>query len=179
MLSSCLPLALLLLTPTIVLSSDCEVCDLTDQLNKVKKELTDCQEKLTDQSYLGQVCSRVGSWISKDAPSTQLKSTVKKLLSRLDLLSSPLDPNSKGVERDLVIKLSNKELRDLRKFVLNDDGSPGDVEDVLVKSLHPRDGWLDQTSEFVSQTFGETSLHFKANYVIIFQVSKVLMFSTM
>lgn len=169
---SCLPFILLLLSPHIVLSSDCEVCDLTDQLTMVKRELADCQVKVTDQSYIGQVCSRVGSWIGKDSTSPRLKSTVQKLLARLDLLSSPLDPKSKGVERDIIIKLSNQELRDLRKFVLNDDGSPGHVEDILVRSLHNRDGWLDQTSDFVSQTFGETSLHFKANYVIIFQVSK-------
>eukprot|EP00090_Calanus_glacialis_P032441 TRINITY_DN53733_c0_g1_i1.p1 TRINITY_DN53733_c0_g1~~TRINITY_DN53733_c0_g1_i1.p1 ORF type:complete len:438 (-),score=143.51 TRINITY_DN53733_c0_g1_i1:152-1465(-) len=171
---TCLSLLLLLLSPSTLLCSDCEVCDLTDQLDKVKRELADCQVKLTDQSYLGQVCNRVGSWIGKDSSPIPLQSTVKKLLSHLDLLSSPLDPKSNGVERDLLLKLTNQELRDLRKFVLNDDGSPGKVEDILVRSLQPRDGWMDQTSEFVSQTFGETSLHFKANYVIIFQVSVLL-----
>jgi len=165
---------LLLLYPITSLSSDCEVCDLTDQLNKVKGELDDCQTKLTDQSYLGQVCSRVGSWMGKDSPQVPIRTTVKKLLNHLDLLYTPLDPKSKGIERDIVIKLSNRELRDLRKFVLNDDGSPGRIEDILVKSLHPRDGWFDQTSEFVSHTFGETSLHFKANYVIVFQVCVLL-----
>merc|ERR1719341_587679 len=149
---TCLTLLLLLLTPSTFFCSDCEVCDLTDQLDKVKRELADCQVKLTDQSYLGQVCSRVGSWMGKDNSPIPLQSTVKKILSQLDLLSSPLDPKSKGVERDVVLKLTNKELRDLRKFVLNDDGSPGVVEDILVRSLQPKDGWLDQTSEFVSQT---------------------------
>ena len=142
--------------------------------DKVKRELAECQVKLTDQLYLGQVCSRVGSWIGKDSSPIPLQSTVKKLLSHLDLLSIPLDPKSKGVERDLVLKLTTQKLRDLRKFVLNDDGSPGKVEDILARSLQPRDGWMDQTSEFVSQTFGETSLHFKANYVIIVQVSVLL-----
>ena len=42
------------------------------------------------------------------------------------------------------------------------------------RSLQHRDGWVKQTSDFVSQTFGETSLYFKANYVIIFQVSVLL-----
>lgn len=156
-------------------SSECEVCDLTEQLSLVRRELSECQEKLTDQSYLGQVCSRVGSWIGKDTPaSAQLKSTVRKLLSNLDLLSSPLDPNIKGVGRDITLKLTNKELRDLRKFVLNDDGSPGTVEDILVNSIRLKHGWLERTTEFMSQTLDDTSLHFKANYVILFQLLVVL-----
>jgi len=175
MYHSCLSVFLLLLTQDFVISSECEVCDLTEQLGLIKRELSECQEKLTDQSYLGQVCSRVGSWIGKDAPaSAQLKSTVNKLLTSLDLLSSPLDHNSKGVERDITLKLTNRELRDLRKFVLNDDGSPGAVEDILVRSLQQKHDWFGQTSEFMSQTLGDTSLHFKANYVIIFQLLVVL-----
>eukprot|EP00092_Neocalanus_flemingeri_P005058 GFUD01005439.1.p1 GENE.GFUD01005439.1~~GFUD01005439.1.p1 ORF type:complete len:430 (+),score=115.41 GFUD01005439.1:118-1407(+) len=176
MLLSCpfVAISLFSFLTTTVLSSDCEVCDLTDELAKVKRELTECQVKLTDQSYLGQVCSRVGSWISSDHPPAHLKSTVKDFLSRFDLLSAPLDPGSKGVERDIMIKLSNKELGELQKFAYNDHGSPGDIQDIMLRSLHPRDGWMDQTSEFVSQTIGETSLHFKANYVIIFQVCVLL-----
>ena len=112
----CLSLFLLLLSPSALLCSDCEVCDLTVQLDTVKRELADCQVKLTDPSYLGQVCSRVGSWIGKDSSPIPLQSTVKKLLSHLDLLSSPLDPKSKGVERDLVLKLTNQELRRLEEI---------------------------------------------------------------
>ena len=138
----CLSLLLLLLSPSTLLCSDCEECDLTDQLDKVKRKLAECQVKLTDQLYLGQVCSRVGSWIGKDSSPIPLQSTVKKLLSHLDLLSIPLDPKSKGVERDLVLELTNQELGDLRKFVLNDDESPGKVEDILPRSLQPRDGWI-------------------------------------
>jgi len=165
---------ILLFCPSRIYSSDCEVCDLTDQLNKVKLDLANCQAKLSDQSYLGQVCSRVGSWMGKDSSVVSVKGTVNKLLTRLDLLSNNLDPKSRGLERDLVIKFSNQELRELRRFVLNDEGSPEKMEDILVKAFHVKESWLDQTSELVSQTFGETSLHFKSNYVIIFQVSVLL-----
>jgi len=164
----------LLLCPSGIYSSDCEVCDLTDQLNKVKGELDKCQAKLSDQSYLGQVCSRVGGWMGKDSSAVSIKTTANKILTRLDLLSNTLDPKTKGLEKDLVIKISNQELRDLRRFVLNDDGSPEKMEDILVNAFHVKENWLEQTSELVSQTFGETSLHFKANYVIVFQVSVLL-----
>ena len=165
------PLLLLLTSyPCMILSSECEICDLTDQLNKMKEELNKCEAKLSDQSYLGQVCSRVGSWMGKDSSGASVKSTVRKLLTHFDLLSNTLDPKAKGVEKDLVIKFSNQELRALRKFVLNDDGSPEKMEDLLVEAFHLKDSWFDQTSEFVTHTFGATSLHFKANYVIVFQV---------
>ena len=37
-----------------------------EELLQVTNKLNDCEKKLNDNSYLGQVCSRVGTWLTKD-----------------------------------------------------------------------------------------------------------------
>ena len=159
-----LSIGILLLFIKISVTSDCEICDLEENLYKVNKELQDCQSKLNDNSYLGQVCSRVGNWFSKD---TSLKVTVANLLSKLEIKESS---DVKNVEKEIVIKLSVDDIECLRKFVTEDESNSKHVEDILIKSITVKETLLDKTSEFLSSTITETSLHFKANYVIIFQV---------
>jgi len=157
-------------SPPALLPSECEVCDLTEQLEETKTELDICQKKLTDQSYLGSVCSKVGSWLSKD---TSLKSSVVKYLDKLELLSP--SQSSAGVEREVTVTLSSQDIKCLKRFALHDEGSPEEVEHILINSLKVKETILDRTTDFVSQTITETSLHFKANYVIIFQVLVLLL----
>ena len=133
-----------------------------EELLQVTNKLNDCEKKLNDNSYLGQVCSRVGTWLTKD---TSLKKTVFELLNKLNV-----DPDSEySVERELVIKLTPGDLKTLRLFVADSEGSE-QVESILSKSIVVKETLLDKTSEFLSSTITETSVHFKANYVIIFQV---------
>ena len=143
-------------------TSSCKECDLKEELLKVTKKLDDCEKKLHDNSYLGQVCSGVGNWLSKD---TSLKKTVSGLLEKINV-----DPDSEHpVERDLVIQLTPEDLKTLRLFVADNTGSE-QAERILSNSIVVKETLLDKTSEFLSSSITQTSLHFKANYVIIFQV---------
>ena len=162
-------LALLLLlflsSPPASLSSD-----LSEQLEQARLELDVCQRKLTDQGYLGSVCSKVGTWLTRD---TSLKSSVLKFLDKLSLLS-PSQPVA-GVERDVTVLLSSQDIKSLKRFALQGEGSPDQVEQILLNSLVVRETILDRTTDFFSQTFAESSMHIKANYVIISQVLVLLL----
>ena len=143
-------------------SLSCEKCDIKEELIEATKKLNDCEKKLSDNSYLGQVCSKVGNWLSKD---TSLKKAVSDLLNKLNV-----DTDSKNsVERELVIKLTPEDLKTLMLFVADNVGNE-QAENILSKSIVVKETLLDKTSEFLSSSIIETSLHFKANYVIIFQV---------
>jgi len=161
---------LLLYTAKLSDGSDCEICDLNDQLSETERQLSDCKSKLNDNSYLGQVCSRVGSWFTKD---TSLKSTVSKLLDKLNVLSNPSVQN---IEKDVVIRLTAEDLNCLKKFVTEENGNSDHVENILLNSMTVRETILDKTTDFLSSTITQTSLHFKANYVIVFQVLVLLFF---
>ena len=147
-------------------ASSCEISDLKKELLSLETELQKCQHKLTDDSYIGQACSRVGSWFTKDK---SLKNTVAELLKKLEI---PPDLTT-SVERDVVIRLSPEDLRTLNKFVIF-DGDSGDVEEILLKSIVVKETILDKTSDFLSSTLLQTSLHFQANIVILFQVAVLL-----
>ena len=147
------------------LSSNCE------RLEETEKELDDCLTKLNDQSYLGSVCSKVGSWLSKD---TSMKSSVVKFLNKFELLSP--GQSSAGIERDVTIQLSSEDIKILKQFALQGEGSPETIENVLLDSMKVKETILDKTSDFFSHTMTETSMHFKANYVIIFQVTVLVLF---
>lgn len=163
------PLALLLLI-SLASPPSCLTSDLTEQLEETRLELDLCQKKLNDQSYLGSVCSKVGTWLTRD---TSLKSSVVKFLDKLSLLS----PSQAvvGVERDVTVVLTSQDIKSLKRFALHGEGSPDHVEQILLNSLIVRETILDRTTDFFSQTFAESSMHIKANYVIIFQVLVLLL----
>ena len=163
------PLALLLLI-SLASPPSCLTSDLTEQLEETRLELDVCQKKLNDQSYLGSVCSKVGTWLTRD---TSLKSSVVKFLDKLSLLS----PSQAvvGVERDVTVVLTSQDIKSLKRFALHGEGSPDHVEQILLNSLIVRETILDRTTDFFSQTFAESSMHIKANYVIIFQVLVLLL----
>ena len=163
------PLALLLLL-SLASPPSCLTSDLTEQLEETRLELDLCQKKLNDQSYLGSVCSKVGTWLTRD---TSLKSSVVKFLDKLSLLS----PSQAvvGVERDVTVVLTSQDIKSLKRFALHGEGSPDHVEQILLNSLIVRETILDRTTDFFSQTFAESSMHIKANYVIIFQVLVLLL----
>ena len=163
------PLALLLLI-SLASPPACLTSDLTEQLEETRLELDLCQKKLNDQSYLGSVCSKVGTWLTRD---TSLKSSVVKFLDKLSLLS----PSQAvvGVERDVTVELTSQDIKSLKRFALHGEGSPDHVEQILLNSLIVRETILDRTTDFFSQTFAESSMHIKANYVIIFQVLVLLL----
>ena len=137
--------------------------DLKEKLIETKRNLQECEKKLQDNSYLGQVCSKVGNWLSKD---TSLKRTVSELLIKLDV---DLDVQH-SVERELVIRLTPEDLKELKLFAADNVGTER-AESILLNSIVVKETLLDKTSEFLSSSIKETSLHFRANYVIIFQVS--------
>ena len=163
------PLALLLLL-SLASPPSCLTSDLTEQLEETRLELDLCQKKLNDQSYLGSVCPKVGTWLTRD---TSLKSSVVKFLDKLSLLS----PSQAvvGVERDVTVVLTSQDIKSLKRFALHGEGSPDHVEQILLNSLIVRETILDRTTDFFSQTFAESSMHIKANYVIIFQVLVLLL----
>ena len=148
-----------------VSSSDCEICDLKEKLYETESELSQCKLKLNDNSYLGQVCSRVGSWFTKDM---SMKIFVKDLLDKLDI------SDIRDVEKDLVIKLSVEDVKVLKKFVTEEEGKAEHVDNVLKNAFTVRETIMDKTTDFFSSTITETSMHFKANYVIIFQILVLL-----
>ena len=115
--------------------------------DRLARELEDCRKQVQlqgDQSYLGRVCSRL---VSKD---TQFKTSLEKILRHFDILEG----GAEGVEQELVLSLGQEDVRKLRKFVLVDQGSVGEVEDILVRSLRVRQPWLPslQTSSSLLQT---------------------------
>ena len=114
--------------------------------DRLARELEDCrkQVELQDLSYMGRVCS---SLVSKD---TQFKTSLEKILRHFDILEGGVE----GVEQELVLSLGQEDVRKLRKFVLVDQGSVGEVEDILVRSLKVRQPWLPslQTSSSFLQS---------------------------
>ena len=131
-------ITLLPLAMTITRGSDCEVCDLKDELAKTKSDLSECESKLSTNSYLNQVCSRVGS-ILGSGHDPALKTTVHKLLQHLNLDSVPLSPDGSSREKDLTLKITNNDLISLRRYILNDEGTDSGVQDILIRSLIPRE----------------------------------------
>ena len=162
---------LVLMLPRMLLGSDCEICDLKDELLKTNQELSACQTLLKDNTggTLGQVCSTVGSWFSKD---NSLKKVAESLLEKMEVLNVPDQPT--GIEREFTLTLTPSDLRTLKEFVLLETGNNEKVEKILIKSIRVHETMLDKTSDFISSTLSETSMHFKANYVIIFQVLVLL-----
>jgi len=128
-----------LLTVSLTEGSDCEICDLKEDLANTKSELSECESKLNSNTYINQVCSRVGSWMGpKQDPA--LKTTVQKLLKHLNLDSIPLNPDGPpSQEKELTLKMSNSDLVTLRRFILNDEGTDEAVQDILIKSLIPKE----------------------------------------
>ena len=159
---------LIILLVNTAASSECEICDLKEKLYETETELNQCKLKLNDNSYLGQVCSRVGSWFTKDI---SMKNFVKDLLDKLDLVISS---NIQSVEKDIVVKLSVEDIKALRKFATDDEGKTDHVDNILKNAFTVKETLIDKTSDFFSSTITETSMHFKANYVIIFQIAVLL-----
>jgi len=128
----------------------------------VEEDLATCQRQLTDQSYLSQACSSVSSYLWRD---NQIKSALKKAMHHLDLLThdSPID----GVEKQLVLNLSQEDLRKLREFVTSDKGTATDVESILMRSLEVKKPWLELPS--VLPGLRPNSDHLNAGFVILFQ----------
>ena len=144
----------LLLLPVVVLippllSANAQSRDLslTQRLEQTTKELENCVKKINDQSYIGSVCTKVGSWLSKD---TSMKSSVVKFLDKLELLSP--SHTAGGVERDVTITLSSQHINILKQFALQDEGSPEHIEEILINSLNVKESMLDRTPDFFSQT---------------------------
>jgi hypothetical protein len=108
----------------------------TKELANVKRQLADCKAKLseTNQNYLGQVCSRMGSWIGpKHDPA--MKTTISKLLKHFDLESEPVSENGDFKEKQILLRISNDDLVSLRRFILVDEGTDEEVQDILVRSF--------------------------------------------
>jgi hypothetical protein len=127
-------------------------------------ELAACREQLTDQSYLGRACSSMSKLVSKDS---QFKASMEKLLRHLDLMQQEAAPGE-VLERELVLSIGPGDLRKLRQFVLVDQGTAEEVEDILGRSLRPREHWLAWPD--VLPGLHTSALHFQANFVICFQV---------
>ena len=110
--------------------------------DRLARELEDCrkQVELQDLSYMGRVCS---SLVSKD---TQFKTSLEKILRHLDVLKG----GAEGVEQELVLSLGQEDVRKLREFVLVDQGSVGEVEDIMVRSLRLREPWLPSLKTSIS-----------------------------
>lgn len=158
-----------LLIPLLLLAS-CPVNEANrDEVERLTRELETCKTQLTDQSYLGQVCSRVSGWAKKD---TQLKSGMEKMLKHLDLMTGALQTDDKPIEKDLVMTLTQQDLRKLREFVMVDQSSASEVEDILVRSIKVKQPWLDMSG--ILPGMGHSGTHFKANYVILVQVLVLL-----
>ena len=87
-------------------------------------------------------------------------------MHHLDLLThdSPID----GVEKQLVLNLSQEDLRKLREFVTSDKGTATDVESILMRSLEVKKPWLELPS--VLPGLRPNSDHLNAGFVILFQV---------
>ena len=128
-----------------------------------EEELAVCKRQLTDQSYLSQACSSVSSYLWKD---TQIKSALKKAMHHLDLLTH--DSPTEGVEKQLVLNLSQEDLRKLREFVNSDQGTATDVESILIRSLEVKKPWLELPN--FTPGLRPSSDHLNAGFVILFQV---------
>lgn len=138
-----------LLTGSLTEGLDCEVCDLKEDLAKTKSELSECETKLSSNTYLNQVCSRVGSLLGpKQDPA--LKTTVQKLLKHFNLDSIPLNPDGPPQQKELTLKMDNSDLITLRRFILNGEGSDESVQDVLIRSLIPRENNAIDISQYLS-----------------------------
>ena len=128
-------LIVLFLTISIVTGSNREKYEMKE-LAEVKKQLADCKTKLseTNQNYLGQVCSRMGSWIGpKHDPA--MKTTISKLLKHFDLESEPVSEAGDYKEKQILLHISNDDLVSLRRFILVDEGTDQEVQDILVRSF--------------------------------------------
>ena len=126
-------------------------------------ELAVCKRQLMDQSYLSQACSSVSSYLWKD---TQIKSTLRRAMHHLDLLTH--DSPTEGVEKQLVLNLSQEDLRKLREFVNSDKGTVTDVESILIRSLEVKKPWLELPN--FTPGLRPSSDHLNAGFVILFQV---------
>ena len=62
-------------------------------------------------------------------------------MHHLDLLTH--DSPTEGVEKQLVLNLSQEDLRKLREFVNSDKGTVTDVESILIRSLEVKKPWLE------------------------------------
>ena len=133
-------------------------------LASVEEDLAVCKRQLTDQSYLSQACSSVSSYLWRD---TQMKSALKKAMHHLDLLTH--DFPTEGVEKQLVLTLSQEDLRKLREFVTSDKGTATDVELILMRSLEVKKPWLELPS-VLPGSLRPNSDHLNAGFVILFQV---------
>ena len=130
----------------------------------VEEDLALCKRQLTDQSYLSQACSTVSSYLSRDP---QIKSVLKKAMHHLDLLGHHT-PSEEGVEKQLVLNLSQEDLQKLREFVNSDKGSATDVESILIRSLEVKKPWIELPS--VLPGLRPNAEHLNAGFVILFQV---------
>ena len=133
-------------------------------LASVEEDLAACKRQLTDQSYLSQACSSVSSYLWRD---TQMKSALKKAMHHLDLLTH--DSPTEGVEKQLVLTLSQEDLRKLREFVTSEKGTATDVELILMRSLEVKKPWLELPS-VLPGSLRPNSDHLNAGFVILFQV---------
>ena len=96
-----------------------------------------------------------------------MKSALKKAMHHLDLLTH--DSPTEGVEKQLVLTLSQEDLRKLREFVTSDKGTATDVELILMRSLEVKKPWLELPS-VLPGSLRPNSDHLNAGFVILFQV---------
>ena len=97
---------------------------------KTNQELSARQTLLKDNTggTLGQVCSTVGSWFSKD---NSMKKVAESLLEKMEVLNVPDQPT--GIEREFTLTLTPSDLRTLKEFVLLETGNHEKVEKILIK----------------------------------------------
>merc|ERR1719432_294882 len=86
-------------------------------------------------------------------------------MHHLDLLTH--DSPTEGGEKQLVLNLSQEDLRKLREFVNSDQGTATDVESILIRSLEVKKPWLELPK--VMPGLRPSSDHLDAGFVIFFQ----------
>lgn len=117
---------------------ECISCSVEKQLEIAKDKLAECERRLAMSDakrggYLDSVCHWVAGG-SGGKPA--LKTTVHNFLKATQLDKAVLDPESQQKEVELTIALTNQDLVSLRRFLLNDEGSEKDIQEILFSSYH-------------------------------------------
>ena len=154
-------------SPIQLLSEEyCEVCELRDQLRECRARLGAGGE---GEGLFGQVCSGVGAWWSTDRGQNRLRPVIQNFVQKLKL-----DESSESIEKTMIVSLTPKQISALQQYATTGKGSQSEIEHIFVESFKLDEGLLSETSDFFRQSVIETSMHFKANHVIIFQVAALL-----
>ena len=80
-------------------------------------------------------------WVTKSPGGKEtLKHTVRNFLEATQLDSAVLDASAprRPFEVTLAVSMEQSDLLSLRRFILNDEGSEGDVQDILRSSFRCR-----------------------------------------